>query len=276
MSLQLSLPYNSPPHIADRGLCGVTCEKCGEAYQCSAKTIKYAKPGQRRLCRPCRGAVGDHGKGRRGVRRLLHQWEIRPDGTAAIQLGCGNFLTIDASDLPLVQSFPWWSKKSNRTRYAAVNVFLDSAEQRRVYLHHLIVGAPSSGFETDHIDRNGLNNTRGNLRTVTIPQNRQNSRKRLGCRSEFKGVLWSKELNKWRARFRRKYLGTFERETDAARAWDKVAHSVYGDHAALNFPGEVKAHHDPAFEREVALHARSTGALAHNALRTSPSEARNA
>ncbi|MEG7750695.1 HNH endonuclease, partial [Listeria monocytogenes] len=67
---------------------------------------------------------------------------------------------------------------------------------RAVYLHRQIMGEPS-GFEVDHIDGNGLDNRRANLRVASKTQNVRNQRIRQDNTSSFKGVSWSKRRQKW-------------------------------------------------------------------------------
>lgn len=99
-----------------------------------------------------------------------------------------------------------------------------------------------SGFldfpQCDHIDSNGLNNQRSNLRPATASQNRWNMRKREGRTSKYKGVYWHKKTRKWMARighlYKHKYLGNFTNEIDAAKAYDSAAIKLFGEFAFLN------------------------------------------
>lgn len=96
---------------------------------------------------------------------------------------------------------------------------------------------------TDHINHDGLDNQRSNLRSVVQRQNSANQRKRshvngLATSSRFKGVGWHGQQCIWRADIQvngvRKCLGTFASETDAARAYNKAAVEAFGDYACLN------------------------------------------
>lgn len=93
----------------------------------------------------------------------------------------------------------------------------------------------------DHEDRDGLNNTRGNLRVCVVDSfNSANKIKCPGKSSQFKGVAWIVRDKKWRARAvfdgKTSYLGHFDKEVDAALAYDKEAKRLFGDFALLNFP----------------------------------------
>lgn len=101
---------------------------------------------------------------------------------------------------------------------------------RHVQMHRLIMGvldAPK-GVLVDHINGNGLDNTRKNLRIVNSQQNMQNQRRGNG---KFKGVRYRNGA--WYASIT-KNLGKFETEEDAARAYNEAALLMYGEYAALN------------------------------------------
>lgn len=95
----------------------------------------------------------------------------------------------------------------------------------------------------DHIDGNPLNNSIGNLRDATSQENNRNRKKikSYGGKSptsRFKGVSWYEQYEKWQVRIgingKRKHLGYFTLEIDAAKAYDKVAIDVFGEFAKLN------------------------------------------
>jgi hypothetical protein len=101
-------------------------------------------------------------------------------------------------------------------------------------MHNLITGWRF----VDHVDHNGLNNRRSNLRAATKAQNAANERKRPGCSSQYKGVVWHR--NRWQARIEigdeYRYLGRFVSEEEAARAYDAAAVTAWGQYANPNFP----------------------------------------
>jgi hypothetical protein len=91
----------------------------------------------------------------------------------------------------------------------------------------------------DHIDHDGLNNRLSNLRFVTTSQNAMNARKPGGNRSSiYKGVYWKKDRKKWRAQItfesKRIHLGYFEKESDAALAYNYKAVELFGSNACIN------------------------------------------
>lgn len=103
-------------------------------------------------------------------------------------------------------------------------------------MHHEIL-AVADGLEVDHIDGDGLNNRRSNLREADDVQQGANKRNRKHS-SRFKGVSWDQRKKRWRASIRVAYklknLGRFAREEDAARAYDEAAITAFGRFARLN------------------------------------------
>jgi hypothetical protein len=122
--------------------------------------------------------------------------------------------------------------------YASRNV-----KNSALLMHRAVMNA-KKGELVDHKDGNGLNNQKSNLRLCTNRQNLANSQKARG-KSRFKGVYWNTARGKWQAQigagFRNgklavEYLGRFENEEEAARAYDRRAFELHGEFAVLNFP----------------------------------------
>jgi hypothetical protein len=124
--------------------------------------------------------------------------------------------------------------------YAQANIKV-GGKWARVTLHRFVLSA-GSGSLVDHRNGNGLDCTRGNLRTATRGQNQHNSGPRRGA-SRFKGVTWHRKAGKWLAQIMSdrvyRYLGLHATEQDAARAYDTAAKELHGEFARLNFPEEV-------------------------------------
>jgi len=110
---------------------------------------------------------------------------------------------------------------------------------KRVKMHRYLMNFPR-GLVIDHIDGNGLNNCKANLRLCTQAENARNVPARPGTTSKYKGVHKIKESNTWRAAIsvnhKRKHLGVFDDEIEAAKAYDSVARKYHGEFAYLNFP----------------------------------------
>lgn len=128
-----------------------------------------------------------------------------------------------------------------------------------VYMHQLIAGHPRSG-RIDHIDGNGLNNRRSNLRPASKQQNGANARKNPGKSSAYKGVFWDHRRSRWVATImvdgRTQRLGRFGDEQDAAHAYDAAARASFADFALLNFPdAPMEAMRPEWIARQEAEHA---------------------
>lgn len=154
------------------------------------------------------------------------------DGGYEIPLTRGRFALIDEADLPLVEGHRWQAGSRDNNTYAVCRdrTFVG-------YMHRLILGPAADGLQVDHINGNGLDNRRANLRPATNGQNSRNSGKSgRGKTSRFKGV--------WRVDERHfavmlgtgsgRYIGRFTSEIQAAKAYDRVAVKKYGEFARTN------------------------------------------
>lgn len=146
-----------------------------------------------------------------------------------IVLKNGQRCLIDTEDLPLVGGVKWHFVK----RYAYGYVL-----GKNRLMHRLILGLTDKNIFVDHINGNGLDNRKCNLRKCSHLENMRNMRKRGGT-SKYKGVFWDKNKNKWKANisinYRTIHLGSFDNELDAAHAYDKSAISIFGEFARVNF-----------------------------------------
>lgn len=166
-----------------------------------------------------------------------------------IQLANGKGSTIiDADFVP--PSMKWYITRGPRTAYAQRTDYTNG-KRRGVLLHREvmaeILGRPlEPGEEVDHINGNGLDNRRSNLRLATRSENGRNSRTRSDNTSGFKGVFWDKAAQKWRARIvvdgRRLYLGYYTDLVAAARMYDAAALAYHGAFASTNFPTATCEH----------------------------------
>ena len=158
------------------------------------------------------------------------------DEVAYIPLTRGLFAIVDAADYEELSQYKWYAHQPLRggTCYAC-----RSSKGRVLWMHREIM-KPPEGLVVDHIDGNGLNDRRCNLRICTQLQNSQNNQRACG-KSRFRGVFPRGE--KWEAHVQHDgepfYLGLFDDEIDAARARDRKAIELAGEFAYLNFPQEA-------------------------------------
>lgn len=156
-----------------------------------------------------------------------------------IPLSQGKVAMVDDADFAWLMQFSWHVHRGSNTLYAFSVVGSSTNPNRpHFYMHRLILGAEKGSY-VDHIDHNGLNNQRDNIRLCTPRQNMMNKRGQSKT-SRFKGVLYRKRRKAWQAKiylnYRLTHLGTYDTELDAALAYDKAARFHFRDFALLNFP----------------------------------------
>lgn len=164
--------------------------------------------------------------------------DIIPEGAVAVKLSQGLVTIIDAEDLELVSQWKWFASRSGSSYYA----------QRKhngttVKLHRVLANAPD-GMQVDHVNHNGLDNRKINLRLCTKSENLRNRRKQKGCSSQYKGVVKHQDgrPKPWMAAVKihgKRQTLSFATEMEAAVWYDKKAKELYGEFAKLNFPSNT-------------------------------------
>lgn len=138
-----------------------------------------------------------------------------------IELSQGKYAMVDRKDYGKINQSRWcFSGESNG--YAKRRIGEKNGRQEFIYMHHEIIGKPSQGMEVDHKNRNKLDNRRGNLRFLTISENRHNREKYLNNTSGTTGVSFDKFRNKWVSRIQKDgkgmFIGRFDSKKDAIKA----------------------------------------------------------
>lgn len=157
---------------------------------------------------------------------------------SAIHLQSGLVAIVDSTEFEVVSNHVWTAVKKGHTYYAVRKLRISPGKHGRMtqYMHTLITGYT----RTDHINGNGLDNRKENLRNSTKAQNNRNRRKILKSSSRFKGVTWDKLNNSWQSKIgfngKTHMLGRYISEEEAARVYDEAARKYFGEFASLNFP----------------------------------------
>lgn len=160
------------------------------------------------------------------------------DGTASVPLHDGAFAIIDSVDIGRASFLSWQHRvEPHGNHYAMAGFFNSTGKFSMIRMHRLLLCFPF--YQIDHIDRNGLNNSRSNLRICNNHNNQWNCKKVKPSKySKFKGVskhrktgLWTAQLMKNRKHVHAKY---FKTEVEAARSYDEAAIIHFGEFAATN------------------------------------------
>lgn len=126
-----------------------------------------------------------------------------------------------------------WTSKSGNT-YARSDVYSDDGKRQKLVLHRFILGV-GKGVHVDHVNGDGLNNTRANLRVATYSQNAYNRRVSTRNRSGVTGVSFSRQTRKWHACIqisgKTRCVGRFDTIAAAAEARRSAEKKYYGEFA---------------------------------------------
>ena len=164
-----------------------------------------------------------------------------------VPLSRGLFAIVDDEDYEAVSAKRWYANpQKNRNRRFP---YAERQERgKHIQMHREILQPPSS-FHVDHINGNGLDNRRSNLRLVSNAQNQQNRIKHKAGTSAYKGVSLAPRGNRWYAKImvdgKDVFLGSFLREVDAAKAYNVAASARFGEHARLNTIPEAEQSPSP-------------------------------
>jgi hypothetical protein len=157
---------------------------------------------------------------------------VKVDGELAfVTLTRGYVAVIDSADANLFEGFNWSADVRARNVYAYRHIRVGRKRQK-LYMHRVVYG-PDSRQQIDHINHDGLDNRRANLRGCSPAENQRNMRIPAHNTSGFKGVCWSKKHGKWKAEIRwsgkRKHIGLFDCAEDAHEAYCVASEKYHGE-----------------------------------------------
>jgi hypothetical protein len=154
-----------------------------------------------------------------------------------IPLTLGLFSFVDDEDFDELNKYNWCANESATTKglfYALRN----GGNKTHIFMHRQIMKL-HKGEIVDHINHNGLDNRKCNLRICEHSQNLMNHKLYKSNTSGLHNVYWSEHNHKWRAYIQKNkkkiMLGDFNSKEEAGKSYDKKAKEIYGDFAVLNF-----------------------------------------
>lgn len=150
-----------------------------------------------------------------------------------IKLKNGTCILIDDDDFEKVSKFKWHVSKIKYAHYAVSRI-----NGKTVYLHRLVMDAPK-GTYVDHINMNGLDCRKENLRLCTNSQNMHNRGAQKNSKSGVKGVSWSKNKNKWVVHLtvdkKTRHLGFFTNIDAARKRYEEESKRIVGEFFRENY-----------------------------------------
>lgn len=155
-----------------------------------------------------------------------------------IPLTRGYVAIVDDDCPPEILTKKWCARVArNGNVYAVRSAPWENGRRVKEQLHRAIMN-PADGLQVDHIDGNGLNNQRSNLRVCTHAENARNRRLNKRTTTGLKGVYQRRGSDKWQARIRVDgrflCLGQFGSKLEAAKAYDEAAVRMRGEFARTN------------------------------------------
>jgi len=157
-----------------------------------------------------------------------------------IKLTQQKYAIVDDDDFSRLNKFKWCLHKSLNTDYVIRSIRLKGVirKTKSILMHRVVLGLSDPKVMVDHINHNGLDNRKSNLRICNSMLNNRNALRRKDNSSGFKGVGWHKGLKKWVARItvggKKISLGVFSDSKTAGKAYDVATKKLFGDFALPN------------------------------------------
>ena len=157
-----------------------------------------------------------------------------------IALTQGECALVDDADYEWLNQHKWHYLSGRYTGYAARHISIAGKSRQRVTLMHRLILNTPPGMDTDHVNGDGCDNRRCNLRISTRSQNIANGGKYKceSATSRYRGVCWHRATRKWRAQIKVKgkmiHIGLFTDEQKAAAAYNTAALKYFREFAKPN------------------------------------------
>lgn len=159
-----------------------------------------------------------------------------------IPLSQGQFALVDDEDYEYLSINRWYYQNGYAVRSKHVHVAINKYTTIAILMHRVILKCKKNQT-IDHINRNGMDNRKSNLRIVTKSQNAFNTTKKHIVRvhdnvSRHRGVHWDKYTHQWKSEIqilgKRIWLGRFDSEEEAAKAYNSALIRFVPQHGIPN------------------------------------------
>ena len=154
----------------------------------------------------------------------------------------GQVALVDDEDFEKLSKWKWTAYRGHHTWYAKRAYGFPSngkskTRTRTISMHRQIMGLKYGDTRmVDHINHNGTDNRKENLRLCDNSKNFQNQ---ISRRAKYKGINFMPKLGKWRARIclnrKQVHIGLYLTDIEAAQAYDREAKKIFKEFAHLNF-----------------------------------------
>ncbi len=152
-----------------------------------------------------------------------------------IPLTQGKVAIVDDENFDWLNQWKWSVLKQPHSKnWYAVRTAWNGNRWHTIRMHRLILEIPL-GSECDHINHNGLDNRKSNLRICTHQENMRNMTRHKNSASGIKGVTWDKSKGKWLVQIqidkKRKFFGRFVDKAKAIQKYNEMAKKHFGEFA---------------------------------------------